>query len=62
MNNIVGYNDNFSKTNDFEDASRWNIYYIRNWIENEELVYDVGSHTEFFYLVNDDGAPTTFNY
>lgn len=35
------------------------IYYVRNWIQNGELVYDVGSHSEFFYLANDDGAPMT---
>lgn len=35
------------------------IYYVRNWIQNGELVYDVGSHSEFFYLSNDDGAPMT---
>ena len=27
------------------------IYYIRNWRDDNGLkVYDVGSHTEFFYL------------
>ena len=25
-------------------------YYTRLWVENNRLVYDVGSHTEFFYL------------
>lgn len=27
------------------------IYYVRNWLTQEGFkVYDVGSHTEFFYL------------
>jgi hypothetical protein len=26
------------------------IYYIRNWASNGLLMYDVGSHTEFFEL------------
>lgn len=26
------------------------IYYVRSWMENNRKVYDVGSHTEFFYL------------
>ena len=32
----------------------FHIYYIRNWIQNGELVYDVGSWTEFFYLIGPD--------
>lgn len=35
------------------------IHYIRNWIDEGELVYDVGSWNEFFYLTSDDGAPLT---
>lgn len=27
----------------------FHIYYIRSWGENP-IIYDVGSHTEFFYL------------
>ena len=26
------------------------IYYIRGWNEDNATVFDVGSHTEFFYL------------
>lgn len=33
----------------------FNIYYTRTWIDSDGLeVYDVGSHSEFFYLDNKD--------
>lgn len=47
---------------DFCKAHDFHIYYVRNWVENGELIYDVGSYTELFYLANDDGAPMTLNY
>lgn len=28
------------------------IYYIRTWTEDNQLKFDVGSHTEFFLLDN----------
>lgn len=32
------------------------IYYVRSWTyDNGERWYDVGSHTEFFIEVDDDG-------
>lgn len=35
----------------FCDERNFRIYYVRNWIDNEGFkVYDVGSHTEFFFL------------
>lgn len=39
---------------DFCEARDFEIYYVRNWVQNEELVYDVGSHSEFFYLSGPD--------
>ena len=38
----------FCKARDFE------IHYVRNWVENGELAYDVGSWSEFFYLSGPD--------
>ena len=29
---------------------QFKIYYMRTWEENDEVVFDVGSHTEFFYV------------
>lgn len=34
----------------FCEERNFHIYYIRNWVQNGELVYDVGSWTEFFIL------------
>lgn len=35
----------------FCDERNFRIYYVRSWIDNEGFkVYDVGSHTEFFFL------------
>lgn len=42
---------------EFCKAHGYDGYYIRNWIENGELVYDVGSWSEFFYLASSDGTP-----
>lgn len=37
--------------NKFCEDRHFKIYYIRTWKDNEGLkVFDVGSHTEFFYL------------
>jgi hypothetical protein len=35
----------------FCDERNFRIYYVRSWIDEEGFkVYDVGSHTEFFFL------------
>ena len=35
----------------FCEERNFRIYYVRTWRNNDGLeVYDVGSHTEFFYL------------
>ena len=31
---------------------KFHSYYTRTWEENGEIVFDVGSHTEFFYYKN----------
>lgn len=45
----------FSHIKDFIHSKKPNfqIYYIRSWGDNP-TVYDVGSHTEFFYLYRDE--------
>lgn len=35
------------------DGKKFEIYYIRSWEHNGRKTFDVGSHTEFFYLEND---------
>lgn len=39
----------------FCDDRNFKIYYVRSWVTNGERWYDVGSHTEFFIEVDDDG-------
>lgn len=34
----------------FCEERNFKIYYVRTWMENGRKKYDVGSHTEFFYL------------
>ena len=36
--------------NKFLDDHNFKSYYIRVWEENGRLIFDVGSHTEFFLL------------
>lgn len=36
--------------NKFLDEHNFKSYYTRVWDENDRLKFDVGSHTEFFYL------------
>ena len=40
----------------FCDERNFRIYYVRSWITPKgEKYYDVGSHTEFFVEVNENG-------
>ena len=36
--------------NKFLDDHNFKSYYTRVWEENGRLIFDVGSHTEFFFL------------
>lgn len=40
----------FPIINKFLNERNFKCYYIRTWIENGELWFDVGSHSEFFIL------------
>lgn len=43
--------DVFKEINKFCDDRNFHIYYTRIWVNSEGLkVFDVGSHSEFFYL------------
>lgn len=43
--------DVFKEINKFCDDRNFHIYYTRIWVNGEGLkVFDVGSHSEFFYL------------
>lgn len=45
----------YKEIHKFCEDRNFKIYYVRTWIIPEERakVYDVGSHTEFFYLYDD---------
>lgn len=40
----------FKEINKFLDDHNFKSYYTRVWEENGRLKFDVGSHTEFFYV------------
>lgn len=41
----------WKEINNFCEERNFKIYYVREWkTEDGANVYDVGSHTEFFYL------------
>lgn len=41
----------WKEINNFCEERNFKIYYVREWkAEDGANVYDVGSHTEFFYL------------
>ena len=43
--------DAWNEIHKFCDERDFQIYYVRTWQNDEGLTkYDVGSHTEFFYL------------
>lgn len=51
IGNVVDFNDVFKVIKSFLDEKNYKSYYTRYW-KNEKGIYifDVGSHTEFFYL------------
>lgn len=40
---------------DFCEAHDFHIYYVRNWVENGEFWWDVGSHFAFFVAAPYEG-------
>jgi len=34
----------------FLEERTYKSYYTRSWVENNETIYDVGSHSEFFIV------------
>lgn len=39
----------------FCEERNFKIYYVRTWMSGNRKKYDVGSHTEFFYLETMEG-------
>lgn len=40
----------FKEMDKFCEERNFTIYYVRSWMSGNRKKYDVGSHTEFFYL------------
>lgn len=51
---IIAYPNNideaFLKIKKFLNEHHFKSYYTRIWKENNRLIFDVGSHSEFFFL------------
>ena len=44
----------WNKIDEFCHERRFHIYYVRTWkTQDGATAYDVGSHTEFFYLYDE---------
>ena len=42
----------------FLEEHNYKAPYVRTWIEFDEMVFDIGSHSEFFFLYNPEGWPS----
>ena len=51
---VANEEEAYKEINKFCEERNFEIYYIRTWMSNGRKVYDVGSHTEFFYLVTNE--------
>ena len=50
MSNIIKFIDECNEKNKEKGLKQFESYYIRSWEDNGKIWYDVGSHTEFFYI------------
>ena len=46
----INNDEAFKKIHDFLDQHNYKSYYTRVWQKDDEVWYDVGSHSEFFCL------------
>lgn len=51
---VANEKEAYKEINKFCEERNFEIYYIRTWMSNGRKVYDVGSHTEFFYLATNE--------
>ena len=47
---VASEQEAFEEINKFCEERNFTIYYVRSWNVNGRKKFDVGSHTEFFYL------------
>ena len=48
--NLITRKDVYKKINDFLNEHHFKSYYSRELYKSTEVIFDVGSHTEFFHL------------
>lgn len=51
---VANEEEAYKEINKFCEERNFEIYYIRTWMSNGRKKYDVGSHTEFFYLATNE--------
>lgn len=51
---VANEEEAYKEINKFCEERNFEIYYVRTWMSNGRKVYDVGSHTEFFYLATNE--------
>ena len=51
---VANEEEAYKEMNKFCEERNFEIYYVRTWMSNGRKVYDVGSHTEFFYLATNE--------
>lgn len=47
---VANEEEAYKEINKFCEERNFKIYYVRTWMSNGRKTYDVGSHSEFFYL------------
>lgn len=51
---VANEEEAYKEINKFCKERNFEIYYVRTWMSNGRKKYDVGSHTEFFYLATNE--------
>lgn len=51
---VANEEEAYKEINKFCEERNFEIYYVRTWMSNGRKKYDVGSHTEFFYLATNE--------
>lgn len=51
---VANEQEAFKEIHKFCEERNFKIYYTRSWMVDGRKKYDVGSHTEFFYLATNE--------
>lgn len=58
--NLTSRKDVYTAINSFLDEHSFKSYYTREVYDKDSVMFDVGSHTEFFYLNGDSNEIEKF--